>query len=76
MFYSFDPLEWLFKAKHFFICYQLPHESRLPLAAFYMKADALYWFKYIHHNNKLLDWFLFTKVLELRFFLQLMLIIR
>lgn len=32
-----------------------------------MKENALNWFKWMHHNHQLFDWFLFTKVLELCF---------
>ncbi|XP_058757747.1 uncharacterized protein LOC131631003 [Vicia villosa] len=62
-----NPLEWLFQADQFFTFYQLPPESRLSMMSFYMKGEALGWFKWMHQNNLLVDWFSFTKALELRF---------
>jgi len=37
------------------------------MSAFYMKRDALGWFKWMYQNNELTDWPSFTKALELRF---------
>jgi hypothetical protein len=37
------------------------------MSSFYMKGETLGWFKWMHDNNLLLDWFSFTKSLELRF---------
>lgn len=62
-----DPLEWLFQADQFFCFYHIPIESRLHMSAFYMKGDALSWFKWMYQNNQLHDWTSFTKALELRF---------
>jgi len=62
-----NPLEWVFQAEQFFSFYSIPHENRLALASFYMKGDALSWFKWMHQNNQLFDWSSFAKALELRF---------
>ncbi|XP_058753077.1 uncharacterized protein LOC131626262 [Vicia villosa] len=62
-----NPLEWLFQADQFFSFYNLPPENRLSLISFYMKGDALGWFKWMHHNHLLTDWLSFTRALELRF---------
>lgn len=67
MFDGTDPLEWLFQAEQFFTFYQIPPESRLSMSSFYMKGDALSWFKWMYQNHQLFDWFSFTKALELRF---------
>src|SRR4051812_43459465 len=37
------------------------------MMSFYMKGEALAWFKWMHKNHELLDWVSFTKALELRF---------
>nr|KYP37756.1 Retrotransposable element Tf2 [Cajanus cajan] len=37
------------------------------MVAFYMKGDALTWFKWMVHNHQLTDWFSFERALELRF---------
>ncbi|XP_058742588.1 uncharacterized protein LOC131615102 [Vicia villosa] len=62
-----NPLEWLFQADQFFSFYNLPPENRLSLISFYMKGDALGWFKWMHQNRLLTDWVSFTRALELRF---------
>jgi len=62
-----DPLEWLFQADQFFCFYNIPMESRLHMSAFYMKGDALSWFKWTYQNNQMTDWLSFTNALELRF---------
>ncbi|XP_058734067.1 uncharacterized protein LOC131605768 [Vicia villosa] len=62
-----NPLEWLFQADQFFSFYNLPPENRLSLISFYMKGDALGWFKWMHSNFLLTDWASFTRALELRF---------
>ncbi|XP_024630387.1 proline-rich protein 12-like [Medicago truncatula] len=62
-----DPLEWLFQAEQFFCFYQIPMESRVHMSSFYMKGEALSWFKWMFQNNLLHDWLSFTKALELRF---------
>ncbi|XP_058784061.1 uncharacterized protein LOC131658827 [Vicia villosa] len=67
MFDGSNPLEWLFQAEQFFSFYNMPHENRLSLIFFYMKDDALGWFKWMHQNSLLSDWVSFTKALELRF---------
>ncbi|XP_058769067.1 uncharacterized protein LOC131642924 [Vicia villosa] len=67
MFDGSNPLDWLFQADQFFSFYNLPPENRLSLISFYMKGDALSWFKWMHHNHLLSDWFSFIRALELRF---------
>ncbi|XP_058733199.1 uncharacterized protein LOC131604800 [Vicia villosa] len=62
-----NPLEWLFQAEQFFGFYNLPPENRLSLTSFYMKGDALGWFKWMFQNRLLTDWNSFTRALELRF---------
>lgn len=62
-----EPLEWLFQADQFFTFYQIPIESRLSMSSFYMKGDALSWFKWMYQNHQLFDWNSFTKALKLRF---------
>jgi hypothetical protein len=62
-----DSLEWLFQADRFFTFYQIPMESRLSMSSFYMKGDALSWFKWMYQNNQLFDWISFTKAFELHF---------
>ncbi|XP_058757342.1 uncharacterized protein LOC131630580 [Vicia villosa] len=62
-----DALEWLFQAEQFFAFYSIPYENRLPMAAFYMKGDALGWYKWMFQSNELTTWEAFSKALELRF---------
>ncbi|XP_058752498.1 leucine-rich repeat extensin-like protein 5 [Vicia villosa] len=40
-----NPLEWLFQADQYFGFYNLPPEHRLAMISFYLKGDALGWFK-------------------------------
>lgn len=51
------PLEWLFQVEQFFSFYNIPSENRLSLASFYMKGDALSWFKWMHQNHHVVPWF-------------------
>ncbi|XP_058776595.1 uncharacterized protein LOC131650912 [Vicia villosa] len=67
MFDGSNPLEWLFQADQHFNFYQLPPENRLGMMSFYMKGEALSWFKWMYKNQELTDWFAFTRALELRF---------
>ncbi|XP_058766771.1 uncharacterized protein LOC131640391 [Vicia villosa] len=67
MFDGSAPLDWLFQADQFFNFYNMPPENRLSLISFYMKGDALSWFKWMHQSHLLTDWFSFVKALELRF---------
>lgn len=62
-----EPLDWLFQAEKFFLFYQVPIEQRLPMAAFYMKGEALSWYKWMYQNHQLFDWKSFSWALELRF---------
>lgn len=62
-----DPMDWLFQADQFFLFYQVPVEQRLSMAVFYMKGEALSWYKWMYHNHQLVDWHSFTRALELRF---------
>ncbi|XP_058784831.1 uncharacterized protein LOC131659692 [Vicia villosa] len=67
MFDGSGPLDWLFQAEQFFNFYNMPPENRLSLISFYMKGDALSWFKWMHNSHLLSDWASFTRALELRF---------
>ena len=67
MFDGSNPLEWLFQADQFFDFYNLPPVNRLSMMSFYMKGEALCWFKWMHQNHQLIDWQSFIKALELRF---------
>ncbi|XP_058757457.1 uncharacterized protein LOC131630720 [Vicia villosa] len=67
MFDGSEPLDWLFQAEQYFNFYNLPPENRLSLISFYMKGDALSWFKWMYQSHLLSDWFSFIKALELRF---------
>ncbi|XP_058726191.1 uncharacterized protein LOC131597514 [Vicia villosa] len=62
-----NPLEWLFQADQFFDFYHIPPEQRLPMMFFYMKGEALCWYKWMYQHHELVDWASFTKALELRF---------
>lgn len=67
MFDGSNPLEWLFQTSQFSEFYQLPPENRISMMSFYMKGEALCWFKWMHQSQLLLDWPSFTKALELCF---------
>nr|KYP76736.1 hypothetical protein KK1_020989 [Cajanus cajan] len=56
-----------YQAEQFFSYHQIPVDSRFPMVAFYMKGDALSWFKWMLHNQQLSDWHAFERALELRF---------
>jgi len=58
-----DPLDWLFQADQFFQFYNIPWN----VIAFYMRGDALSWFKWMYQNHQLTDWISFSRALELRF---------
>ena len=62
-----DPLDWLFQADQFFEFYNIPWDARLNMAAFYMRGDALSWFKWMYQNHQLTDWISFCRALELHF---------
>ncbi|XP_058788145.1 uncharacterized protein LOC131662390 [Vicia villosa] len=62
-----DVLEWLFQSEQFFGFYNIPIENRLPMAAFYMKGEALSWYKWMFQSHQLTDWHNFARALELRF---------
>ncbi|XP_019459949.1 PREDICTED: uncharacterized protein LOC109359708 [Lupinus angustifolius] len=59
-----EPLDWLFQAEQFFQLYQVPPDQRLHIISFYMKGEALSWFKWAFHNATFLDWDNFTRCLE------------
>jgi len=50
-----NPFDWLFEADQFFQFYNIPWDSRLNMTAFYMRGDALSWFKWIYQNHQLTD---------------------
>jgi hypothetical protein len=62
-----DALDWLFQAEQFFLFYNIAPENRLPMVAFYMKGEALGWYKWMFKNHELTDWPSFSRALELRF---------
>jgi predicted aspartyl protease len=60
-------LDWLFQAEQFFLFYNVSLENRLPMVAFYMKGEALSWYKWMFQSQQLTDWVSFARDLELRF---------
>lgn len=60
-------LDWLFQAEQFFQLYQVSPDQRLHMVSFYMKGEALSWFKWAFFNGSILDWESFTRALEIRF---------
>nr|KYP37416.1 Retrotransposable element Tf2 [Cajanus cajan] len=64
LFDGFEPLDWIFQAEQFFFFYQVPWEQRVPMVAFYMKGEALSWFKWLYSLNQLGDWTCFSRALE------------
>jgi hypothetical protein len=50
-----DALDWLFQAEQFFLFYNIAPENRLPMVAFYMKGEALGWYKWMFKNHELTD---------------------
>lgn len=62
-----EPLDWLFTAEQFFQFYQTPAEQKLDYVSFYMKGEALSWFKWMYNNNQLTSWEAFTRALTIRF---------
>nr|KYP47049.1 hypothetical protein KK1_031354 [Cajanus cajan] len=62
-----EPVDWLFQADQYFLFYQVPWEQRVSIAGFYMRGEALSWFKWMHGNQQLRDWSHFVNALKLRF---------
>ncbi|XP_057452390.1 uncharacterized protein LOC130744215 [Lotus japonicus] len=62
-----DPVSWVFQAEQYFQFLQIPGDQRLHLAAFYMKGEALVWYRWMHTNRQLLSWDEFVRNLTLRF---------
>jgi len=62
-----DALDWIFQANKFFSYYQIPPHQHLSMIAFYIKIETLCWFKWMHHNNQLVDWDIFMRALEIYF---------
>ncbi|KAL0303885.1 UNVERIFIED_CONTAM: Retrovirus-related Pol polyprotein from transposon.6 [Sesamum radiatum] len=61
------PLDWLFQAEQYFAFYQIPPYQRLPMISFFIKGEALSWFKWMSSNHQLSSWEAFVRALELRF---------
>ncbi|KAL0356111.1 UNVERIFIED_CONTAM: hypothetical protein Sradi_4058000 [Sesamum radiatum] len=64
---GFASLDWIFQAEQFFAFYQVPPPQRLDMVSFYMKGEALSWFKWMFINRQLTSWDVFLRALELRF---------
>jgi hypothetical protein len=62
-----DVVGWIFKINQFFDYHHTPEDQRLRIASFYMEAEALGWFQWMHANGQLLNWALFLQSLESRF---------
>jgi hypothetical protein len=62
-----DPLDWIFKAQHYFDLSHTPPPERLILIPFFLQGPALSWFKWLHSNNFLTTWDAFLHDLEVRF---------
>jgi len=54
-----------FQVGQFFAFYNIPNEAKLPMVSFYMKGEALSWYKWMYHNHQLTDWEFFTRAMEL-----------
>ena len=50
MFDGPNMLEWLFQADQFFTFYNFFPENRLAMISFYMKGEALCWFKWMYQT--------------------------
>jgi hypothetical protein len=55
------------KLINFFTFYNIALENRLQMASFYMKGEALNWYKWMFQNHQFTDWSSFARALELRF---------
>ncbi|KAL0400347.1 UNVERIFIED_CONTAM: hypothetical protein Sradi_2378000 [Sesamum radiatum] len=53
---GFAPFDWLFQAEQYFSFYQIPSAQWLSMISFYMKGDALNWFKWMYANHQLSLW--------------------
>lgn len=62
-----DPLDWIFKAEHYFDLTDTPPPRRLILIPFFLQGPALSWFKWLHSNHLLTTWSEFLHALEVRF---------
>ncbi|KAL0297786.1 UNVERIFIED_CONTAM: Retrovirus-related Pol polyprotein from transposon.6 [Sesamum radiatum] len=60
-------LDWVFQAEQYFAFYQIPVSQRLDAISFYMKGEALRWFKWMFTNRQLSSRDVFVRDLELRF---------
>ncbi|KAJ0078810.1 hypothetical protein Patl1_22867 [Pistacia atlantica] len=62
-----DPSGWILLADQFFLLYQIPAPQRLLYRSFYLKGEALSYFKYLQHARELSDWASLVQSLEKRF---------
>nr|GMD80255.1 Retrotransposon gag protein [Ipomoea batatas] len=62
-----SPLDWVFQVEKYFNYYDIPEEQKLDVASFYMVAQALSWYQWMHKNQQLSSWRTFTVALEQRF---------
>ena len=62
-----NPLDWLFQADQFFDLSQVAPHQRMQYVAFFMKGEALSWYKWMVANHQISTWEAFQRSLELRF---------
>src|ERR1044072_1528990 len=48
-----NPLDWIFQAEQYFSLHQISVEQLMDYVPFYMRGEALSWFKWMFHNNQL-----------------------
>ncbi|XP_057431227.1 uncharacterized protein LOC130724075 [Lotus japonicus] len=62
-----EPNDWLFHAEQFFRFHKTPPDQRLSIMSFYMRGEALSWFKWLYNNKQLSTWEEFNRALVQRF---------
>jgi hypothetical protein len=66
-FSGMDPREWLYKANHFFLCHNVPMESRVDVAVAHFEGSALRWYHWLSLVRGKPDWNHFVAALLERF---------
>lgn len=46
-----NPLDWLFQANNYFLCYNIAPAERTAFSFFSLTEEALSWYKYLANNN-------------------------
>lgn len=62
-----NPLDWIFQAEKYFSLWDIMEDQKIHITSFYMVGQTLSWFQWMHKNQQLSSWRVFTLSLEQRF---------